>query len=82
MLSRYLSDCQCASSRANFRRQERGHLLFDQLMLLHRGGENDLGGVVSPRLPVRRCVSVIAVLVLRRIGQPIHHVVNVGHVVQ
>ena len=35
------------------RRQESGHLLFDQLMLLHRGGKHDLRELVSPCLPAR-----------------------------
>jgi hypothetical protein len=31
------------------RRQEGRHLLFDQLLLLHRGGKHDLRELVSPR---------------------------------
>jgi hypothetical protein len=62
--------------------EESGYLFLDQSLLLHRGGKNDLSELVSPRLPMRCCVSVVAVFLLRRVGQLVHHVVNVGHVVQ
>jgi hypothetical protein len=39
--------------------QEGRHLFLDQLILLHRGGENDLRELVGSRLPVRLCVAVV-----------------------
>jgi hypothetical protein len=38
--------------------------------------------LVGPRLPVNLCVVVIATAFLRCVVQLVHHVVNVGHIVQ
>jgi hypothetical protein len=64
------------------RREKVGHLFLDQSLLLHRGGKHYLRELVSPRLPVRGCVSVVAAGFLRCVVQLVHHVVNVGHIVQ
>jgi hypothetical protein len=52
------------------RRQEGRHLLFDQSLLLHRGGKNDLRELVSPCLPARLCIAVVATSFLRQVKPP------------
>jgi hypothetical protein len=51
------------------RRQEGRHLLFDQLLLLHRGGKHDLVELVSPCLPMRLYIVVFVADLFRRVVQ-------------